>query len=268
MLLLKGHTVVVYLIRTKKTDGWFYEFKPLASGEFDATGMNVKINVYSEKLPEAEIDSLRRKSTYYVIDPGMSNDSCNPKSTFLPKVIIVSSPNEQHWGGKEFAKLRGSVMGVFKYFPLWSLDELMRARLILGPAFSEEKIELRFRQVGGVPRNVFFEDYDFDGLLANQDRALTSLTELQERFILKNEMYAVESLSGTQPNSLLMGYVTPESDDGLYEKNNAELISPFVAEKVYNLFINILWDTMISLGKDGGKFFEAYTRSLLTTTPT
>ena len=143
---------MVYLIRTKKTDGWFYEFKPLASGEFDATGMNVKINVYSEKLPEAEIDSLRRKSTYYVIDPGMSNDSCNPKSTFLPKVIIVSSPNEQHWGGKEFAKLRGSVMGVFKYFPLWSLDELMRARLILGPAFSEEKIELRFCQVGGVPQ--------------------------------------------------------------------------------------------------------------------
>ena len=37
-----------------------------------------------------DIYSLRKRSTYYVVDPGDSHDNCNPARDFKPKVVVVA----------------------------------------------------------------------------------------------------------------------------------------------------------------------------------
>ena len=145
MLLLKGHTTVVYIVRTNDKDGWYYEFKPSST--------TITVNVYPETLRNSQVDSLLDPMTYYVVDPGKTKDNCDPNTDLKAKVIVVTSPDERHWGESEFAKQRGSVLGIFKFFPLWSLEALLNARpSILGRSRKNAQIEQRFRQVGGVPR--------------------------------------------------------------------------------------------------------------------
>jgi hypothetical protein len=67
-----------------------------------------------------DIWSLEDPSTYFVVNPGK-------------KVIIVAFRDSKHWGGGEFEKLRNNAGGVFKYFPLRELSELLAAISILAP---------------------------------------------------------------------------------------------------------------------------------------
>ena len=267
MLLKAGHTVV-YLIRAKRTAGWYYEFKRVATSNVDAVNVavEVEVNVYPETLPYFEIDSLRNPSTYFVVDPGVTKDDCVPDHLFLAKVILVSSPDEGHWGESEFSKRRDKVEGFFKYFPLWSLEELQSAQPTIGQALTKGvRIEDRYRQVGGVPRHVFASDSSFKKTLVLQDDALHMLTEEYAVRIAKGELDAVESMSRGQPKSALIGYQVFESDTGPFEKKEVVVISALVAEKVYSKFMKKLWATMLDPQVNGWKIFEAYTRCLMAT---
>ena len=164
MLLLQRSTVV-YIRRSDDRTSWFYEFVPKPDGE-----MNVTVNVYPEasnNLPK-KIPSLKKNTTYYVVDPGVCNENCNPGEIFKPRVIIISSPNEQHWGGKNFQKLNSKQVGVFQYYPLWSYSEVRRGLVHFTPAvrFSSEQLAERYRQVGGVPRNLIAGEKVYNETLA------------------------------------------------------------------------------------------------------
>ena len=101
---------------------WYYEFIP------DSEGTQISVRVYPEKVHLLRILSLQNPNTYYIVDPGKTQTSCNPDDNFEPKVIIVPSPNSKHWGGKEFRKRRGDNKGFFMFCPLWTLHELVTAR--------------------------------------------------------------------------------------------------------------------------------------------
>ena len=75
------------------------------------------MNVYPEASTKySDFPSLEEPSAYYVVGPGKSKVSCDPKEDFEARVIIISSPNDSHWGGGEFRKLRGGQRGIFHYY--------------------------------------------------------------------------------------------------------------------------------------------------------
>jgi hypothetical protein len=96
-LLLKfGHTVV-YLVRTKKEVGWYFEIIPAK----EAKSASNNVCVYPETTKYTQIASLNRKatgedkSTYYVVDPGRTNSDCCPDDAFKAKFILVASPDDR-----------------------------------------------------------------------------------------------------------------------------------------------------------------------------
>jgi hypothetical protein len=69
---------------------------------------------------------------------------------FKGRFILVSSPDERCWGESEFLKARGDTSGAFRFFPMWSLDELLAARPFMDRwgDISDDEIKERYRQVG------------------------------------------------------------------------------------------------------------------------
>lgn len=105
-------------------------------------------------------------------------------------------------------------MGVCKYFPLWTLQDLQCASVVAGfEALSKETIEKRYRQVGGVPRQIFADNKKFETTLLSQTTALNRLTKDQAMKIAQGKMDSLESLSSNQPKSALLGYKQARSDD-------------------------------------------------------
>ena len=150
MLLKKKHYTVVYLQRSKEKNGWYYEFVP------HKTLDTVCVNVYPKKHIGMDIQSLYSRETYYVVDPGTTTDSSNKSESFRPKLILVRSPNERHWGKNEFAKLRGDTCGLFCLCLVWSLEELMEARPFVWPSeVTEDMAVYRYSRVGGAPGVIF-----------------------------------------------------------------------------------------------------------------
>ena len=109
MLLLKNSTVV-YIRRSPERKSWYYEFIPTSAG--------YAVNVYPEASKDPfDFPSLEEPSACYVVDPGEGKVSCCPMSTFPARVIVISSPNDRHWGGGIFRKYRGGQRGKFNYYP-------------------------------------------------------------------------------------------------------------------------------------------------------
>jgi hypothetical protein len=181
-------------------------------------------------------------------------------------VIIVASPDERHWGESEFSKERGIPGGTFRYFPLWSWDEIKCARSILvGTKLTEPQLFHRFRIFGGVPRNVFANEESVEYNLNQQDLTINNLKPSQGQAIALGTM-DVETLTRTQPRSALIGYALPAEDDltkNDFSNLEVQVISPRVAEKVYSKFISELWQEMLNSRGARGEIFEAYTRQLM-----
>lgn len=120
MLLDKKQTVV-YLCRTPSKLSNYYKFTPL-------TDKTIHTEVYPESINPKQIPNFYfNRDIYFIVDPGKTKDSCGPLDGFDPKTIFVSSPDEGHWGGSEFEKARHDVSGEFRYFPVWTLEELLNA---------------------------------------------------------------------------------------------------------------------------------------------
>lgn len=251
MLLLRYETAtVVYILRKIKGSEWYYEFK--------REGNVVNAAVYNGTLFDSDIPSLSESSTYFIVDPGDTTYSCGPPADFFPKTILVSSPDERHWGGSAFSKRRDIVKGVFKYYPIWTLNELIGARAILGPNID---VEERYRMFGGVPRMVFMTD-DFEDDLLLQTRAVRRLTSDQAQKIVYGEAPEVDTLVSSQPKSELIGIMSDSGDK--FRSCRVEEISPLVAEKICGSFMADLWNKVLfSKDSHSWKIFEAYTRQLM-----
>jgi hypothetical protein len=272
ILLSRGRSVV-YLIRTEEKDNWYYEFVPHAT---ESGGVSYSVQIYPESWKCGNIQSLNLGTTYYIVDPGKTNDSCDVSDTFLPKLIIVASPDEKHWGESEFLKFREPVDGMFLFYPVWTLDELLCARAVLAPKLSEEKVMALYREFGGVPRTVFYgNDAKFD-LIRPIRRALIATLKPQEvESIASGYVDLVATFESKQPKSAIIGYTlcadttVPESttmqEDSLavFRKYEVIVLSPLIAEEVYSKHMKVLWGSIFQYGASGWHIFEAYTRQLM-----
>jgi hypothetical protein len=145
--------------------------------------------------------------------------------------------------GKNFLQKIDTVLFEFKYFPVvWDLEEILLARTYLltdtVQRTAEEATE-RFRQVGGVPGNIFLEK--FSEQLQERDLAISALTKDQVIDIVCNRMDVMGTFADNQPRSAIIGYAARDND-ATFGCRMAEYISPVVAENVYAKFIRHLWD--------------------------
>jgi hypothetical protein len=263
-MLLKRNATVVYIIRSLKENRFYYEFIPNANG-------SVTTNVYPEKEGESNIESLKSKSTYYVVDPGKTKESCDPGDDFQAKVIIVASPDSRHWGDSMFRKARGTVKGFFRFFPVWELSELLAARTFFPVSIDEEDVvSKRYSEVGGVPASIFADQSSYDDDLEQQRTNINALTWEQVEKIGKNEVDYFDSMSPLLPKGALLAYVKSPNDndtvedvtfkDVTFEEDTVALASPLVEQEVYTKFKKQLWTLMFRNRQEGWKMFEAIAR--------
>jgi hypothetical protein len=222
MLLLERKKTVVYHVRTVRNSGWVFEFIPGSEG-----GASVTANVYSERTWDVTIPSFRDPSTYYVVDPGDTDDTCNPPVLFLPKVIIVTSPDSKHWGGTTFFKARDDVRGVLKVYPLWELDELLQARPYLGRNVSVAEVKERYFDVGGVPGHVFASGTFYDDIVDRQTLAANALSVEQVANLAYAQRASVNTFDASQPTSALLGLqvADDDDDDGTFSRYTVKVIA-------------------------------------------
>jgi hypothetical protein len=105
MLLQAGATILYRIAGLHYNAGWLYEFVP---SRLSSPGKYACF-VYPDNMGNlGEIASLCLKSSYYIVDTGDSEISYNPSVAFRPKVVIVATPDERHFGSG-FLKMRASV---------------------------------------------------------------------------------------------------------------------------------------------------------------
>jgi hypothetical protein len=257
-MLLKKKVTVVYRI---KPEDFFWEFQ-----WNNEENRNV-VRVYPQETRMRDIDSLTKDSTFYIVDPGTTIDSCLPPDAFKPRTIIVSSPDGSHWGGKHFPKERLGTNGRFRYYPMWDLDELLLAQPYLAKTgLTKKEVVARFRLVGGVPRHIFADDEDFQAILLFQQDAIDVLTSTQAEEIVLGKLNAVGTFESDQPKSAVIGYSKAITEEIFpFSSRQVEIVSASVEEKVSVKFMAHLWNLLLRDGKTGWKNFEAYCRALMTT---
>ena len=256
-MLLERKKTVVYLIRTQNKERWYYEFTP------SNTDGTVAARVYPESAHRGTIISLTKEETYYIVDPGNTRDSCDPPADFFPKVIIVASPDEGHWGASEFEKRRNVVEGYFKIHPIWSLNELLAVRQEFGN-FDEDQIRDRYRIFGGVPRRVFAKDIQKD--LESQDTAIFNMKEEHVTAIALGRMDAVGSFGTNAPKGIILAFVPGNESTftRVQQSSSSQLLSPVIREKISSLHMVHLWNIMVQKGVIIGRaLFEPYVRYLI-----
>jgi hypothetical protein len=138
-----------------------------------------------------------------------------PPTDFLPKVIIVASPDEGHWGGTSFTKERETVEGTMRFYPVWSKEEQLFARPILRPDMTYKTVEDRFLMFGGVPRHVF--GTKDAALLRNQKGAVKVLTADQANSVAYTPEDLVFDFFSSTTKSALLAIQLQGDDDGSFE---------------------------------------------------
>ena len=259
MLLLQRSTVV-YIRRSDDHTSWFYEFVPTPKGK----PLAVTVNVYPESTDLDDIDSLDETSTYYVVDPGNTLENCNPGEALPARVIIVSSPNEKHWRGNYFIKRNSGQAGLFHFYPLWNLTELLRGLDYFFPKsrLTPEQLVERYRQVGGVPRHLFEEEDEYKRILFAQKQAVEKVSSDQAKKILHGDMDTMGLFSDGSPKSAVIGIALAINDGRTFTDEKAVAISTTVAEGVFSSHINAIWNDMVD--NERSLVFETYLRTFLT----
>ena len=235
-LLYMGLTVVFMM----KGEGLIVQFKP--NGD-KVTGANdVDVEIFPETTPKWEIASLLDQRTYYIVDPGMTKENCNPPGRVNAKVIIVASPDERHWGGNSFPKDEpGFPGGFYRYFPPWTLMELQAAAqeiLNLGPVQSQE-IERQFSVFGGIPRHVFklSEAAENEQILEQRIRALSPT---QARNLISGFFPLHAKFGADQPQGGITIFTPKRSFKGV----TVSLASDSVRGWVRSFFMDNIWSDL------------------------
>jgi Retrotransposon hot spot protein len=262
-MLLQRKKTVVYYIRLTEGTSFYYEFT--SKNDNDTT-----VTVYEESERQ-RILSLKSTDTYYIVDPGKTTDSCSKEAAFKPKLIIVSSPDERHWGGPSFDKRIAGSRGIFKYMPVWDAKEIINAAPFLSIEDPEllalvgyrEKMEQevidRYRIFGGVPRLIFERKTYHSILMKKQDIAINTLTMEQAKLLFERKPQMVDNFKENQPRSHVIHYTS--SGDSHFGKHETLIASDYIFEKVCVRFLSHLWDMLN--GDCTGKILEAYLRYLL-----
>ena len=257
-LLLENKHIVLYHVRSYAKDEFVYMFTFLEStGEIDV--QVVPEDQFRHMKPE-----FNNPSIYYVVDPGDTFDRCNPPVKYKGKVIIVTSPDDRHWGGTTFRKKR-RVSGTFRYYPVWEIHELLSARIFFESTLSEEDIIDRFEQVGGIPRNIFCSKDEFLDILEDQALAINDLTNEQVQRLTLDNVNSAQTLGSGQPKSAIMVYKSPQRN---FKDVTVSVASRRVARILVEMKMNFLWNVIIEKGGSRGSTswlsFEIYCHNLMT----
>jgi hypothetical protein len=253
-MLLERNMTVVFLVQSEYKHGWYYKFVP------DGTG-RVTARIFSKKIGSPIVTS-NDPATYYIVDPGKSKNDCNPRTDFLPKVILVASPDSRHWGGSEFIKRRGTVKGIMRYFPVWTKQELIFAQPILRPDMTSKIVSDRFNVFGGVPRQVFGRIDTYE--LMYQDSAVRDIAADEATCTAYEPNFIGIDYFSEFTKFAVWAFQLQEDDDGSFRKVKSIFVSSLVYRKVSEMFMAQLWDSMLSRGSDGGLVFEDYACRVMT----
>jgi hypothetical protein len=257
-VLLEKRMTVVYLIREPNAKGWYYEIVP--------TDGRYEVKVYPESVDPDDILSLEHATTYFIVDPGATKDDCNVSPRYSHKVIIVASPDSRHWGHREFWNYRDGGEGVFVYYPVWPLEELLAARPVLFPELNEAEVKKRYRLFGGVPRNIRSAPV---ALLEKQRRAVDTLTSTELDEIATGKFSILHSYDPNLSISSLITYDLPLDKDGRrverFDECKVILVSPAVEENVAAAKSLHLWKFFVS-DPEAGYMLGPYLRSLFVDT--
>ena len=255
-LLLQQKKKVVYRVRTPEKDGKVYIFTPSTSS--DSTSIDVEI-IQEDVF---KMDLINQLSTYYVVDPGSTKDNCNLPNNFKGKVIIVASADEGHWGGSDFIKWRNDVMGLFLYFPVWTMPELIHSAPYMKNKINEDEIRNRFIRFGGVPRHIFCTDVVQEVLQIEQETAINSLTAVDAGKIFYGYCDETITFRSMQPKSMLIHYINKnEGDFGGYKIVTA---SDVVYKLIKGKFFKGAVDTVKDQTNNTKNTFEEAVKILLT----
>jgi len=142
-MLFKKKKTVVYRI---KSEPFFWEF-----GHDTVTG-GYHVKVYPEKDDTGRVKCLFDDSTYYILDYGKDKEaSCLPRDSLAgPDNHRVIFPTRDIRCGGNFEKAIGNVMGIFRTFPMWNVEELQKARpyyMLGGEILTKQDVATRFRHV-------------------------------------------------------------------------------------------------------------------------
>jgi hypothetical protein len=199
------------------------------------------------------------------VDPGNTDDSCDPSLEVEARVIIVSSPDKKHWGGSEFSKSRfGRAGGVFRFFPAWELEQLIVASVHVN--VSRDDVKKKFETFGGIPRYIFANADATEGNKDDIERKLKALTALQLKQLVTSEFDIFALFESARPQGALVVFKpkskikSQPSDDGdveMAEENDAAsqadsetslfrsadvvLASEFVKYTIFQRFMSMIW---------------------------
>ena len=250
LLLQKGKTVV-FLVRTESRESWYYQFVPERNGNVTT----VTTTLFSEGMHPSDIPSLLDPETYYIVDPDMTQDSCNPSAMVTAKVIINASPDSRHWGNNEFGKKRDAPpSGVFRYYPLWSLVEVCKAASYIPLNLDDAQIAALYQKYGGAIR-LMTDDADVLAVQeSNQNTGLIQLTPEQASNICFSKLETINTMDKSQPKSSVLGY----NSKFPYAKGTPVIISDHVRNAIWAKHLQTLWRTMLNaVAQDSmGHFFE------------
>jgi hypothetical protein len=262
----------VYRLRIHGEKGFVYMFSP----SMDSLEEVVNVRVIEEKDFKYWDTNVNQADIYYVVDPGPTIDNCNLSSAFKGKVIIVASPDDQHWGGSEFdkgrgfvvslndAQKRGGTQGMFLYYPVWSLAELLASIPFITKDYDieESAVKVRYRKFGGVPRYIFTADVEQYEI--KQKLALALLVENTAINLAYRDRTAIRSHAEKLPKGILLSYVLSDDDNGTFKYAHATFSSDFVYEDVTIRYMGMLWNKIVpNEGRFDPYLFETYCAILL-----
>jgi hypothetical protein len=266
------------LLEQKKTavfrvlgNGFVYMFIPTELGKVD-------VKVIRENEFDYDDENVNNDSVYYVVDPGKTKyTSCDLSSRYQGQVIIIASPDDEHWAGSEFFKGRNSKQGILMFFPVWTLQELLESSLIFLPAKSEltptqyieyiesnsKLIKKRFDQFGGVPRYVFAKHDEYNNQIQVQDRALADLSSEAAVYLAYSDRSAIKTQSSDLPKGILLSYALSPNDSGTYRTGYAEFASEYIYDFIVAKYMLQLWKQMINNDANFDPYlYETYVRKL------
>lgn len=247
-LLLQEGKTVVFLKRTDSRGSWYHQFVPQSDG-------SVATTLFPEEMKPEDIPSLLDPKTYYIVDPDMTKDSCNPSSIVKANVIINASPDSRHWGGNEFSKTRdGQLGGLFCYYPLWSLAEVLAAAKYVPLNLSDSKITALYHKYGGAVRLMAEDTGVLQAQERNQMEGMNKLTSEQAVDICCGRLAAIDFMGASQPTSMVMGYQSKYP----YHTGTPVIMSAHVQEAIWYKYLHVLWKNVLNATNQDsvGHFFE------------
>ena len=258
-LLLEKRRPVVFLKRDVDRGGKYYEFLPSRDGSYTAFE-------YKEKdVDEDTIASLKDHEAFLIIEP--LGQRSPPPAWIKARVALVCSPNRQHYQGMEKTGM-DQFGAIFRYFPHWSLDELLEARPyicdISGKPIvaSSAEVKVRFLRFGAIPRHVFAVDITrFESLQVN---ALLNLRESTLKLIMEarsaNKAVEIDGSDDSSPSSYAIAY---ESEHP-FSSRSIVMVSDYVEREVWKRHLSLLWRQVEwEVPQIARLVFESYCRDTL-----